>query len=176
MSEKAASPTPDQLWDKAAEYLEANEADGAQKSLLHWAMLLEPAAKAAYLDRLPPQLFNAVSSIVRTAETLSDNPHDTAFACVSIGRAWLDRDLPAWAHACFLNAAAAAPKNEESHHELGLSWHRKNEARQALSAFQQAAKLNPNHAGTWHNIGQCHQRLGQASEPIEAYELSLIHN
>jgi hypothetical protein len=173
MPDETASPTPNQLWDKAAEYLETNETEGAQKSLLHWAMLLNPAAKDAWLDRLPPQLFNAVSSIVRTAETLSGNPNDSALAWVSIGRAWLDRNQPDWAHACFVNAAAAAPENDSIHHELGLSWHRKNEPGQALNAFEQAAKLKPSHAGTWHNLGQCHQRLAQTSEAIEAFEKAL---
>ena len=34
MPDEATSPTPDQLWEKAAEYLESNETEGAQKSLL----------------------------------------------------------------------------------------------------------------------------------------------
>ena len=173
MPDEATSPTPDQLWEKAAEYLESNETEGAQKSLLHWALLLDAEAKAAWLDRLPPKLFNAVSSIVRTAETLSDNANDTALAWVSIGRAWLDRDQPEWAHACFVNAAAAAPENDGMHHELGMSWHRKNEPGQALNAFQQAAKLNPDHAGTSHNLGLCHQGLGQLQKAIEAFERAL---
>jgi len=173
MPDEAASPTPNQLWDKAAEYLEANEIDGAQKSLLHWSMLLDSTAKAAYLDRLPPQLFNAVSSIIRTSETLSGNPNDTALAWVSIGRAWLDLNQPEWAHTCFVNAARAAPENDDIYHELGQSWYRKNEPRQALRAFQQVTKLNPSHAGTWHNLGQCHQRLSQASEAIDAFKRAL---
>ncbi|MEE2948152.1 MAG: tetratricopeptide repeat protein [Verrucomicrobiota bacterium] len=173
MPNEAASPTPNQLWDKAAKYLEANETEGAQNSLLHWALMLDPAVKAAWLDRLPPQLFNAVSSIVRTSETLSDNPNDTALTWISIGRTWLDRNQPDWAHACFVNAAAAAPENDSMYHELGLSWHRKNEPGQALNAFKQAANLNPNHASTWHNLGQCHQQLGQASEACEAFEKAL---
>ncbi len=109
MPDEATSPTPDQLWEKAAEYLESNETEGAQKSLLHWALLLDAEAKAAWLDRLPPKLFNAVSSIVRTAETLSNNANDTALAWVSLGRACLHREQPEWAHACFVTAAAAAP-------------------------------------------------------------------
>ena len=173
MLDHATSPTPDELWDKAAEYLEANETEGAQKSLLHWALLLDAEAKAAWLDRLPAQLSNAVSSIIRTAESLSGNPNDTALTWVSIGRTWLEREQPEWAHACFVNAAAAAPDNDEMHHELGLSWHRKNEPGQALNAFQQAAKLNPTHAGTWHNLGQCHQQLGQAGKAVEAFEQAL---
>lgn len=173
MLDEVTSPTPDQLWEKAAEYLESNETEGAQKSLLHWALLLDAEAKVAWLDRLPPKLFNAVSSIVRTAETLSDNANDTALAWVSIGRAWLDRDQPEWAHACFVNAAAAVPENDGMHHELGMSWHRKNEPGQAINAFQQAAQLNPGHAGTWHNLGQCYQQLGQTDKAVEAFEKAL---
>jgi len=173
MPDKAASPTPDQLWDKAAGHLDANETDAAQQCLLHWALLLDAGARASWLDRLPPKLFDAVSSIVRTAETLLDNPNDTALAWVSIGRAWLEREEPDWAHACLENAAAAAPENDAVHHELGLSWHRKNEPGQSMNAFQQAAQLNPGHASTWHNLGQCHQQLGQAGEAIEAFEKAL---
>ena len=72
-----------------------------------------------------------------------------------------------------VSAAAAAPKNDGVHHELGLSWHRKNEPGQAMNAFQQAAQLNPGHAGTWHNLGQCHQQLGQADEARGQWEKSL---
>jgi len=53
MPDEATSPTPDQLWEKAAEYLEFNETEGAQKSLLLWAMLLDAGTKTAWLDRLP---------------------------------------------------------------------------------------------------------------------------
>ena len=87
MPDKAASPTPEQLWDKAAGHLDANETDAAQQCLLHWALLLDAGARASWLDRLPPKLFDAVSSIVRTAETLSANPDDTALTWISIGRA-----------------------------------------------------------------------------------------
>ena len=59
------------------------------------------------------------------AETLSANPDDTALTWISIGRAWLEREEPDWAHACLENAAAA-PENDAVHHELGFSWHRKN--------------------------------------------------
>ncbi|MEC8972640.1 MAG: tetratricopeptide repeat protein, partial [Verrucomicrobiota bacterium] len=164
MPDKAASPTPEQLWDKAAGHLDANETDAAQQCLLHWALLLDAGARASWLDRLPPKLFDAVSSIVRTAETLSANPDDTALTWISIGRAWLEQEEPDWAHACLENAAAAAPENDAVHHELGLSWHRKNGLNQALEAFQTTARLNPGHAGTWHNLGQCHQQLGQADQ------------
>ena len=173
MPDKAASPTPEQLWDKAAGHLDSNETDAAQQCLLHWALLLDAGARASWLDRLPPKLFDAVSSIVRTAETLSANPDDTALTWISIGRAWLEQEEPDWAHACLENAAAAAPENDAVHHELGLSWHRKNGLSQALEAFQTTARLNPGHAGTWHNLGQCHQQLGQANEAVEAFEKAL---
>ena len=114
MPDEATSPTPDQLWEKAAEYLESNETEGAQKSLLHWALLLDAEAKAAWLDRLPPKLFNAVSSIVRTAEILSDNANDTALAWISIGRAWLDRDQPPRRKTTGCTTSSACPGIEKT--------------------------------------------------------------
>ena len=173
MPDKTSSPTPDQLWEKAAAYLESGETDGAQKCLLHWALLLDAATKKEWLDRLPPELFNAVSCIVQTAETVSANPNDTALAWVSIGQVWLDRDQPEWAHSCFEKATDTGPDIAMAHHQLGLSWLKKGDVGQAQKSFQQAAKLNPGDAGTWHNLGKCHQEARQNERAVEAYETAL---
>ena len=173
MPDEISSPTPDQLWEKAAAYLESGETDGAQKCLLHWALLLDAATKKEWLDRLPPELFNAVSCIVQTAETISTNSNDTALAWVSIGQVWLDRNQPEWAHSCFQKATNTGPDIAMAHHQLGLSWHKKSDVGQALKSFQQAAKLNPGNAGTWHNLGKCHQEAGHSKRAVEAYETAL---
>ena len=173
MPDKTSSPTPEQLWEKAAVYLESGETDGAQKCLLHWALLLEAGTKKEWLDRLPPELFNAVSCIVQTAETISTNSNDTALAWVSIGQVWLDRNQPEWAHSCFQKATNTGPDIAMAHHQLGLSWHKKSDVTQALKSFQQAAKLNPGNAGTWHNLGKCHQEAGHSKRAVEAYETAL---
>ena len=173
MPDVISSPTPDQLWEKAAAYLESGETDGAQKCLLHWALLLDAATKKEWLDRLPPELFNAVSCIVQTAETVSANPNDTALAWVSIGQVWLDRDQPEWAHSCFEKATDTGPDIAMAHHQLGLSWLKKGDVGQAQKSFQQAAKLNPGDAGTWHNLGKCHQEARQNERAVEAYETAL---
>ena len=173
MPDETSSPTPDQLWEKAAAYLESGETDGAQKCLLHWALLLDAATKKEWLDRLPPELFNAVSCIVQTAETVSANPNDTALAWVSIGQVWLDRDQPEWAHSCFEKATDTGPDIAMAHHQLGLSWLKKGDVGQAKKSFQQAAKLNPGDAGTWHNLGKCHQEARQNERAVEAYETAL---
>jgi Tfp pilus assembly protein PilF len=173
MPDETSSPTPDQLWEKAAAYLESGETDGAQKCLLHWALLLDAATKKEWLDRLPPELFNAVSCIVQTAETVSANPNDTALAWVSIGQVWLDRDQPEWAHSCFEKATDTGPNIAMAHHQLGLSWLKKGDVGQAQKSFQQAAKLNPGDAGTWHNLGKCHQEARQNERAVEAYETAL---
>ena len=173
MPDETSSPTPDQLWERAAAYLESGETDGAQKCLLHWALLLDAATKKEWLDRLPPELFNAVSCIVQTAETVSANPNDTALAWVSIGQVWLDRDQPEWAHSCFEKATDTGPDIAMAHHQLGLSWLKKGDVGQAQKSFQQAAKLNPGDAGTWHNLGKCHQEARQNERAVEAYETAL---
>ena len=123
MPDEATSPTPEQLWEKAAAHLESNEPDGAQKCLLHWALLLDTETKKEWLDRLPQELFNAVSSIVQTAETISANANDTALAWVSIGQVWLDRDQPEWARSCFEKATSTGPDVAMAHHQLGLFHH-----------------------------------------------------
>ena len=173
MPDETSSPTPDQLWEKAAAYLESGETDGAQKCLLHWALLLDASTKKEWLDRLPPELFNAVSCIVQTAETVSANPNDTALAWVSIGQVWLDRDQPEWAHSCFEKATDTGPDIAMAHHQLGLSWLKKGDVGQAQKSFQQAANLNPSDAGTWHNLGKCHQEARQNERAVEAYETAL---
>ena len=173
MPDEISSQTPEQLWEKAAAYLESGETDGAQKCLLHWALLLDAATKKEWLDRLPPELFNAVSCIVQTAETVSANPNDTALAWVSIGQVWLDRDQPEWAHSCFEKATDTGPDIAMAHHQLGLSWLKKGDVGQAQKSFQQAAKLNPGDAGTWHNLGKCHQEARQNERAVEAYETAL---
>ena len=173
MPDETSSPTPDQLWEKAAAYLESGETDGAQKCLLHWALLLDAATKKEWVDRLPPELFNAVSCIVQTAETVSANPNDTALAWVSIGQVWLDRDQPEWAHSCFEKATDTGPDIAMAHHQLGLSWLKKGDVGQAQKSFQQAANLNPSDAGTWHNLGKCHQEARQNERAVEAYETAL---
>ena len=173
MPDETSSPTPDQLWEKAAAYLESGETDGAQKCLLHWALLLDAAIKKEWMDRLPPELFNVVSCIVQTAETVSANPNDTALAWVSIGQVWLDRDQPEWAHSCFEKATDTGPDIAMAHHQLGLSWLKKGDVGQAQKSFQQAANLNPSDAGTWHNLGKCHQEARQNERAVEAYETAL---
>jgi Tfp pilus assembly protein PilF len=173
MPDETSSPTPDQLWEKAAAYLESGETDGAQKCLLHWALLLDAAIKKEWMDRLPPELFNVVSCIVQTAETVSANPNDTALAWVSIGQVWLDRDQPEWAHSCFEKATDTGPDIAMAHHQLGLSWLKKADVGQAQKSFQQAANLNPSDAGTWHNLGKCHQEARQNERAVEAYETAL---
>jgi len=173
MPDEISSPTPDQLWEKAAAYLESGETDGAQKCLLHWALLLDAATKKEWLDRVPPELFNAVSCIVQTAETVSANPNDTALAWVSIGQVWLDRDQPEWAHSCFEKGTATGPNIAMAHHQLGISWHKKDDVAKAQESFQQASKLNPGDAGTWHNLGKCHQDAGRNDRAAEAYETAL---
>ena len=173
MPDEISSPTPEQLWEKAAAYLESGETDGAQKCLLHWALLLDASTKKECLDRVPAELFNAVECIVQTAETVSTNPNDTALAWVSIGQAWLDRDQPEWAHSCFEKATDTGPDIAMANHQLGFSWLKKGDVGQAQKSFQQAAKLNPGDAGTWHNLGKCHQEARQNERAVEAYETAL---
>ena len=173
MPDEATSPTPEQLWEKAAAYLESNETDGAQKCLLHWALLLDTETKKEWLDRLPQELFNAVSSIVQTAETISANANDTALAWVSIGQVWLDRDQPEWARSCFEKATSTGPDVAMAHHQLGLFHHQNGDIGQALKSLQQASQLDPGNAGIWHNIGQCHQKAADGERAIEAYETAL---
>jgi len=173
MPDETSSPTPEQLWEKAAAYLESGETDGAQKCLLHWALLLDAATKKEWLDRLPPELFNAISCIVQTAETVSANPNDTALAWVSIGQVWLDRDQPEWAHSCFEKATNIGPDIAMAHHKLGLSWHEKGDVGQAQKSLQQASQLDSGNAGIWHNLGQCHQKAEHRGQAIEAFETAL---
>ena len=173
MPDETTSPTPDQLWEKAAAYLESGETDGAQKCLLHWALLLDASTKKEWLDRLPPELFKALSCILQTAETVSANHNDTALAWISIGQVWLDRDQSEWAHSCFEKATDTGPDIAMAHHQLGLSWLKKGDVDQAQKSFLQAAKLNPGDAGTWHNLGKCHQEARQIERAVEAYETAL---
>ena len=173
MPAKASNPTPEQLWNKAAQYLESDETDGAQKCLLHWALLLDADSKKKWMDQLPSELFNAVNCIVQTAETILSNSNDTALAWISIGEVWLERDQPDWAHSCYKMATGIGPDIAMAHYKLGLSWHQSGNSSQALEAFQQASQLDPGNAGIWHNLGQCHQQTGRIEQSVEAYETAL---
>jgi len=173
MPPKSSNPTAEQLWEKAAEYLDSNDTDGAQKCLLHWALLLDTDSKKERLDQLPPELFNAINCIVQTAETISSNFNDTALAWVSIGEVWLERDQPDWAHSCFKTATGIGPDIALAHYKVGLSWHQRGDYSQALKSFQHASQLDPGNAAIWHNIAQCHEKTGRVEQSIEAYETAL---
>ena len=173
MPDETSSPTPDQLWEKAAVYLESGETDGAQKGLLHWALLVDDSTKKEWLDRLPPELFKALSCILKTAETVSANHNDTALAWISIGQVWLDRDQAEWAHSCFEKAIDTGPDIAMAHHQLGLSWLKNGNVEKAQKSFLRATKLNPGGADTWHNLGKCHQEAKQNERALEAYETAL---
>ena len=111
MTDSHDSPTPEQVWEAAFDALQSGDETKAQDSFLHWALLLDEYAQAAWLKEIPAELHNTIGSILQTANTISANPNDSAHAWERLGNAWSIADRPDWAHDCFTRATRAAPKS-----------------------------------------------------------------
>ena len=53
MTDSPDSPTPEQVWEAAFDALQYGEETKAQDSFLHWALLLDEYAQAAWLKEIP---------------------------------------------------------------------------------------------------------------------------
>ncbi|MED5279087.1 MAG: hypothetical protein VYD86_08200, partial [Verrucomicrobiota bacterium] len=87
MTDSPDSPTPEQVWEAAFDALQSGDEIKAQDSFLHWALLLDENAQAAWLKEIPAELHNTIGSILRTANTISETPNDSAHAWERLGNA-----------------------------------------------------------------------------------------
>ena len=169
MTDSPDSPTPEQVWEAAFDALQSGDEIKAQDSFLHWALLLDENAQAAWLKEIPAELHNTIGSILRTANTISANPNDSAHAWERLGNAWSIADRPDWAHDCFTRATRAAPKSAVAHYHLGVSFFGMGSIDEAEACFILATKLDPAHADSRYNLGLCHQTNGNSESAKQEY-------
>ena len=173
MTDSPNSPTPEQVWDYAVDLLKTGENDTAQNGFLHWALLLDESAQAAWLKQIPTELHSTIENILETANTILKHPNDAANTWERLGTTWTADDRPDWAHDCFHNATQAAPDSAVARYHLGVSHFGRASVAEAQSCFEQATKLDPNHAVSHYNLGLCHHANGADEAAQQAYENAL---
>lgn len=169
MTDSPDSPTPEQVWEAAFDALQTGDETTAQDRFLHWALLLDENAQAAWLKEIPDELHNTIGSILRTANTISSNPNDAANTWERLGNAWATADRPDWAHDCFLKATKAAPESAVAHYHLGVSYYGMEDFTKARVCFEQATKLDSSHADSRYNLGLCRQTAGETEVAQQDY-------
>ena len=133
----------------------------AQDSFLHWALLLDENAQAAWLKEIPAELHNTIGSILRTANTISANPNDSRMpgnALGTLGQSPIDRTGR--------TTVSPGPPRRTQKRRCPLSSRSlifgMGSIDEAEACFILATKLDPAHADSRYNLGLCHQTNGNS--------------
>ena len=169
MTDSPDSPTPEQVWEAAFDALQSGDETKAQDGFLHWALLLDENAQAAWLNEIPAELHNTIGSILQTANTISASPNDAANTWERLGNTWSTADRPDWAHDCFTRATQIATESAVAHYHLGISYFGMGSIDEAQACFIRATKLDPTHADSRYNLGLCHQTNGNSESAKQEY-------
>jgi tetratricopeptide (TPR) repeat protein len=121
--------------------------------------------------RLFEELGRAQKSITAYQEALRVRPDfhrcSNRIAYILAG---LERYAEAEPH--FRAVLGADPRNAVAHFNLGYTYDKRGQFKEAIEAFREATRLNPKIDRAWYGLGLVHAHLGQHSDAAEALEVA----
>ena len=135
-----------------------------------------------YLQQPDPELVNAIYERVEShnSELLQAKDYN------ALGVAWLQKinsidsdaqstkvDLESKAIACFEKAIQIEPTYADAHCNLGSTFIRKDQIKDAILAYKEAIDIDPNFAQPYFNLGILFNNIGKTDEAIACFQSAI---